>query len=111
MACYYTLAKAEEITPYSSGYPWPYEVSVCFERVRYPVVIAEGVAHGAAAITLTATDALKHQWQAHFAKSKGEWLLPIIRRIASGENVAADEVLVAYKKMHKQEPVSYEASI
>jgi hypothetical protein len=111
MARYYTLAKAEEITPYSSGYPWPYEVSLCFDRVRYPVGIAEGVAHGAAAITLTATDALKDQWQTHFAKSKGEWLLPIIRRMAAGEDVAADEAMAAYKKMHKQEPASYEASI
>ena len=111
MARYYTLAKAEEITPHSSGYPWPYEVSVCFDGVRYPVVIAEGVAHGAASITLSAADALKDQWQGHFTKSKGEWLLPIIQRMASGENVAADDALATYQKMHKQEPVSYEASI
>jgi len=72
MARYYTLAKAAEITPYSSGYPWPCEVSVCFDEVRYPVAIAEGIAHGAAAITLTVIDALKDEWQRHFSRSKGE---------------------------------------
>ena len=111
MARYYTLAKAAEITPYSSGYPWPYEVSVCFESVRYSIVMAEGVAHSAAATTLTAQSALQDQWQAHFEKSKGKWLVPIIRRMAAGERVAADEVVSAYKRIHLQEPVSFEANL
>ena len=109
MARYYMLAKAEVITPHSSGFPWPYEVSVCFEQVRYPVEMRQGVAHGAASITLTATDALTDQWQAHFATSQGEWLLPLIRRMASGDDVSADEAIAAFRKMHGCEPASYEA--
>jgi hypothetical protein len=111
MARYYTLAKAAEITPYSSGFPWPYEVSVCFDPVRYPIVMTEGVAHGAAATTLTAVDALQDRWQQHFAKSKGAWLVPIISRMAAGENVAADEAVSAYKAIHNQDPISFEANI
>lgn len=110
MARYYTLAKGEEITSYSSGYPWPYEVSICFDQVPFPVVIAEGVAHGAASTRLTAMDALKGHWQTHFAKSKGEWLVPILRRMAAGENVSAEEPVAAYKTIHGQEPASYEVN-
>lgn len=108
MARYYTLAKAEEITPYSSGYPWPYEVSICFDGAPLPVVLAEGIAHGASAITLPAQDALHDRWQAHFAKSEGAWLAPIIRRMANGEHVTADEAVAVYKALHGQEPYSYE---
>ena len=108
MARYYTLAKAEEISPHSSGCPWPYEVSVCFDKVPYPIVVSEGVAHGAATTTLTAIDALQDQWQAHFAKSEAEWLLPIIRRMASGEIVAAEEAVSVYRTVHRQTPKSYE---
>jgi hypothetical protein len=111
MARYYTLAKAAEITPCSSAYPWPYEVSVCFEPVRYPIIMAKGVAHGAATTMLTAQDALQDQWQAHFAKSKGEWLLKIIGRMATGERIAVDEAVSAYKAIHHKEPVSFDADI
>jgi hypothetical protein len=108
MTRYYILVRAEEILPNSSGHPWPYEVSICFDGVPLPVVVAEGVAHGAALTTLSAAEALQAQWQAHFAKSKAAWLLPMIRRMASGEPVAADEGITAYKALHGQEPSSYE---
>lgn len=110
MARYYTLAKAEEVTPHSGGYPWPYEVSICFDQVPYQVVVAEGVAHGTAATRLTAVEALQNQWRLHFKKSKAEWLVPIIRRMASGEKVAAEEVLAAYMRNHLEEPASYEVN-
>jgi hypothetical protein len=111
MARYYMLAKAEAVTPYSSGFPWPYEVAVCFDPARYPVAISEGVAHRAVAITVTAADALKDQLKAHFAKSQDEWLLPIIHRMASGDTVTAEEAIAAYRNIHGQNPTSYEADI
>jgi hypothetical protein len=77
--------------------------------VPYPIVVAEGVAHGAVATTLTTSDALHDRWRAHFKKSKGEWLIPIISRMASGENVRADEAIELYKTLHQDEPASYEA--
>jgi hypothetical protein len=46
MARYYILAAAAQPDPLSGGFPWPYEIAVCFEQVKYPVVMAEGVAHG-----------------------------------------------------------------
>jgi hypothetical protein len=111
MARFYMLAKAEVIMPHSGGYPWPYEVSICFDPARFPVAISEGVAHGAAAITVSAADALKDQWKAHFARSQGEWLLPIIHRMASGDIVTADEVIPVYRNIHGRDPASYEAEI
>jgi len=111
MARYYTLAKAYEITPYSSGYPWPCQVSVCFEGVPLPIVIAEGVAHGASSISISAQDALQAQWHAHFAQANGAWLLPMIRRMASGETVTADEAMTAYCALHGLEPDSYDFPI
>jgi len=111
MARYYTLAKAQEITPYSSGYPWPYSVSVCFEGMPLPIVVAEGVSHGTSSISLSAADALKAQWHAHFAHANGAWLLPMISRMASGETVTADEALTAYRALHGREPDSYDFPI
>jgi hypothetical protein len=83
MPLFYVLAKNAIVTPYSSGYPWPYEVALCFDIVASPVGLAEGVAHGAVAVTLSAEEAMHEQWQDHFSNAQGEWLLPIIRRMGN----------------------------
>ena len=105
MGLYYTLAEARHITPHASGYLWPYEVAICFEPVDFPVILSEGVAHGAVSVPLAAAQALA--WEEHFAKAEGTWLLPAVHRMAAGEKIAAAEFLALYEHLHKCMPASF----
>lgn len=109
MARYYTLAKGTKALPLAGGFPWPYEVSLCFDRVSDPVGFSEGVAHGAQGGHFSANEALQPSWHDHLVQAEGEWLRPFIERLASGQHLDAEEVLRVFRSKHGKEPDSYES--
>jgi hypothetical protein len=110
MSCYFILAKGTKTLPYANNFPWPYEVSICFDAVDRPVVFAEGVGHGAAGGVFTAQEALQPQWREHFALAKGEWLLPFIKQLAAGHLLNAPELLALAASKLGEAPQSYECA-
>lgn len=100
MARYFVVAKGTKSLPLSGGYLWPYEVSLCFERVSHPVGFSESVGHGAAGGIFTAQEALQTKWTEHIASAGGDWLLPYIQLLASGESLDRDLILtIATERM------------
>jgi hypothetical protein len=104
MPRYFVVAKGTKALPYAGNYPWPYEVSVCFEEVAKPIGWAVGVGHGNAGTLLSAAEALEPHWREHFASAQGEWLLPLLERLAAGGRLDQKEVLRIASANLGQEP-------
>ncbi|MCP2067992.1 hypothetical protein [Pseudomonas laurylsulfatiphila] len=108
MPRYFVLAKGTKALPLSGNYPWPYEVSLCFEAVAWPVGFSEGVGHGAAGGVFTAQEALHAKWREHIAAAKGEWLLPFIEQLAAGVHLDASSLLAIAAAKLGEPPEGYE---
>ncbi|MBS1767309.1 MAG: hypothetical protein JST05_07920 [Acidobacteria bacterium] len=86
---YYLLAVGAE----ASRPGWSYEVSVCFDDVPQPIGFSEGSGQAAAGGIFTAEAALQPRWRKHFEIAGGQWLLPYIVELASGQSLPKEEVL------------------
>lgn len=104
MPRYFVVAKGTKALPYAGNYPWPYEVSLCFEAVEKPVGLAVGVGHGNAGSLLSATEALEPHWREHFANAQGEWLLPFLEQLAAGVRLDQKKVLALSASKLGREP-------
>lgn len=85
---------------------YPCEIDLSVDGDTWTVHIGEGAGFGAAGADVSADEALT-SWRAHFVKAEGEWLLPYLRRIASGETVTMTELVVEFERRHGREPVVY----
>jgi hypothetical protein len=107
MGRYYKLARGTQVAEHTKGFAWPYEVAICFDVGAIPVALSEGVAHGAVSGVFSAADAIGDNWKSHFEAAGGVWLLSILKRMANGETVSAEEALNMYSSKHGSEPESY----
>lgn len=107
MARYYVLAKGTKPLPSAADFPWPYEVALCFDEVASPVALSEGVGHGAAGGLFTAAEALKESWVKHIQFANGEWLVPVIEKLAQGAEIDSAAVIQSYITAHGHEPESF----
>lgn len=69
-------------------------------RKESPFYLASGGAHYGNGTFLTASELLQPQWQSDLHIVSGEWLLPLVERLAQGEILAASEVLELHKQHH-----------
>ncbi len=107
MARYYILAKGTNPLPSASNFPWPYEVSLCFEGVSHPVAFSEGVGHGATGGIFTAAEALSECWANHIQFANGQWLVPFIEQLSAGASIDRNGIVQQYILRHKHEPQSF----
>jgi hypothetical protein len=104
MPRYFVVAKGTQALPYAGNYPWPYEVSVCFDDVEKPVGLAVGVGHGNAGTLLSAAQALEPQWKEHFVNAHAEWLLPLLEQAAAGARLDRKQILTMSASKLGREP-------
>jgi hypothetical protein len=107
MSRYFVLAEGSKALPLSGNYPWPYEVSVCFEQVTRPIGFSEGVGHGAASGLFTAQEALDEHWRDHISAARGDWLYPFIQQLAAGLPLDQNAVLALAAECLGKFPESY----
>jgi hypothetical protein len=63
MPVYFRLGHGTKKLESAGDFPWPYGIDLCFDSVPEPVAISEGVAHGAAGGTFSASEAIGPQWR------------------------------------------------
>lgn len=103
----YALASTRLFWQQGDPYIYPYEVSLYFDRLGVRAGIAEGDAHGRHGSMFSAVDALAPRWTEHFRKAGAEWLRPYLERVAFGEEVAEQELVEAFARLHGREPMSW----
>lgn len=82
---------------------WPYVVWF-YPDSEPPFLVGEGVECGSGSMSLSALQILDPRWTKHLQKTQCEWLLPLARRMADGEEVSAEEVLSAFEERHGHRP-------
>ncbi|HEX8284959.1 MAG TPA: hypothetical protein VF588_16475 [Pyrinomonadaceae bacterium] len=107
MPVYFKLGHGTRTLESAGNFPWPYAIDVCFDPVPEPVAISEGVAHGAAGGTFSASEAIGAQWREHFEAANAGWLIPYLERLAAGVKLPREEILARYKQLHGKMPDSY----
>lgn len=105
---YYILAKRTKRLPHTNGFPWPYEIALCFDAVQRPVALSEGVGHGAAGGAFSVAEALQPKWHEHFSNARGEWLIPYLERLGEGASLDRNALLATSKAQLGHDPESYE---
>ena len=86
---------------------FPYGVDYSPDTPDTPIVFWEGSGHMSSGGLFTAGQALEAQWVDHLRFARVEWFVPFIQRLANGEAVALEEVLVAYQAIHGHLPNVY----
>ena len=95
--------------PAGSEFVWPYEVGLGgLASPRPRVAFSEGVGHGAAGGQFGVREAFAPRWSQHFAAADGDWLIPYLRRIATGGRVSEEELADDFERRHGHPPRSYE---
>jgi len=110
MARYFVLARGSKPLPYAGDFPWPYEISLCFDAVARPVGFVVGVGRDRPGTLLTPAEALEPHWEESFVNANGEWLLPFVARLAAGERLDRNEILRLSADTLGREPESYEVA-
>lgn len=100
---YYVLGEGT-IPLEGHGFPWPYGVGYDPFDSERPFILWEGVAHGAVGGSFTAKQVLDDSFSDHRRASGTEWILPLLQRVAGGEQVSVEEILKAYRAHHGAEP-------
>jgi hypothetical protein len=80
----YIMAKWTKPLAHANNFLWPYEIALCFDAVRRPVVFSGGVEHGSAGGAFAVAEALQPKLYAHFSNARGEWLIPYLARLGEG---------------------------
>lgn len=105
---YYILAKGWKPLAHANDFPWPYEISLCFDAVRHPVGFSEGVGYGSAGSVFSVAEALQPRWCEHFSNAHGEWLIPYLKRLGEGATVDLTELLTISRAHLGRDPDSYQ---
>lgn len=84
----------------------PCRVALAIVDGVWRVEVSEGLAFGGAGATLSVDEALQPKWRSFFARAEGDWLLPVLRRVASGEKIEMQELIDHYVDLHGEEPSS-----
>ncbi|MYN41664.1 hypothetical protein GTP55_20085 [Duganella sp. FT109W] len=109
MAVYFNLGHGIKSRARSANYPWPYDIDICFDAVRYPIAFSEGVGLGSAGCAVAATEALEQKWRDHFEITKLSWLIPYIENLAQGIPLPRDEIIGRFIELNGREPGIYES--
>lgn len=86
----------------------PYDIALCFDAVRRPVVFSEGVGHGSAGGAFSVAEALQPKWHEHFSNAQGEWLITYLERVRERASLDKSELLAISKAQLGHDPESYE---
>lgn len=109
LARFLNLASNRIDPPPELGFVWPYEVGLGgLDGPRPRVAFSEGVAHGAAGGQFGIRDALGPHWRKHIGAAGGDWLMPYLRRIATGGKVSEEELAGDFERRHGHPPRSYD---
>ena len=111
MVKFYEIAHGEKLLETSGNFPWPYDISICFDGVQNPIGFGEGVAHGSGWCAVSAKEALEEKWAHFFVHTHAEWLLEHIANIANGGCLSKELVLNKFIEVHGHEPKSFEANV
>lgn len=97
MSRYYVLATTDWLKPRKSGYPYPFQIGLCFEPVKSPAMLEEGWGHyySGGVMNLSALAEVN----AFITACDAEWLVPFVQRMLAGEDVK-EAVLAAFRKKH-----------
>ncbi len=102
MSRYFLLASTNWGAEKRTGYPYPYEVSICFERVSKPVLVTEGTGHYCSGGVTGLYDLLR--FEADFLRQcNGEWLIPYVIEMINGNDVEA-QLISDFRARHNREP-------
>jgi hypothetical protein len=85
-------------------YAWPYTLYYAPDYPGGPFYLGAGDARNGNGTFLSAVEALRPEWREDLRIAEGEWLLPLLQRLAEGEDVACSEVLEAYRQVHGKAP-------
>jgi hypothetical protein len=79
---------------------YPYEVHYVPDDALTPILLAEGDARNGSSSRFSAAQALEPQWRYHFERTDSLWFVPFVERLARGESVGLNEILIEYKRIH-----------
>lgn len=85
-------------------FSWTYRVYLTPGHRLGSFYFSEGDARNGQGTFLSAAQILSLTWRGHLEAAGALWLEPLLRRMASGEEVLASEVLQAYAQVHGKEP-------
>lgn len=94
--CYYILGEgsaADNDPKYREGYP--FVVWYFPNECPHPFMMGEGAGHAANSGFFPAEELVGEKWREHFRRADCLWLLPLLQRIAAGEELPPDEILNA----------------
>lgn len=85
-------------------YSWPYRVHFTPGYKPGDFCLSSGDARNGNGSFMSAATALETQWRGDLESAGALWLVPLLERMAGGEEVPASEVFAAYKKVHGKKP-------
>lgn len=97
MSRYYLLASTKWLKPEKRGFPYPYQIGLCFEPVKSPAMTEEGWGHYYSG-GVTNLSALA-EVDGFITACDAEWLVPFVQRMLAGEEVK-EAVLAAFREKH-----------
>jgi hypothetical protein len=110
---YWCLADSDWSPPTAEeearGWRWRYRTDLAVAGVDSRVAISETAPrenHGGALRLHELLDT--DTWDEHLQRAGATWLLPVLRRLADGEDVGQAEVHALFRDRHGREPECYE---
>jgi hypothetical protein len=85
-------------------YSWPYSVDYTPGCPQGEFFLSEGDARNGNGAFFPAASVLGPEWRGHLETAGALWLVPLLERMARGEDVSRSEVLDAYRHVHGKPP-------
>lgn len=92
-------------------YSWPYTVHYAPGCEEGSFFLASGDARNGNGTFLRPEQVLEPQWRGELRVAGAEWLVPLLERMAQGEQVESSEVLAAYQMVHGEPAVREEWTV
>ena len=89
-------------------YSWPFTVDYAPDNPGGDFYLAEGDARNGNGGFFRAIEVLKPHWRDHLERAGVLWLIPLLERMARGEDVPSSDVLDVYRQEHGRLPTSEE---
>lgn len=86
-------------------YSWPYRVHYTPGYPTGDFCLSSGDARNGNGSFITARVALEPQWRSDIDTAGALWLVPLLERMADGDDVPEAEILAAYHQVHGQQPL------
>lgn len=99
----FLVYKLGEGYPIHNGQPlyaWPYRVDYLPDYPNGVFYLSEGDTRNGNGSFFAAHQVLGSRWRDHVATAGVLWLVPLLERIAHGEDVDREEILKAYQQVH-----------